>query len=91
MTETPDVPRPDSDESGDLSYDLSHEATANLRHPGKRRHAAQHLIELPDYGVGVGAPPPWPGGADGGHRGSGGYGDSGDYGYDLARDVPRRT
>lgn len=66
MTETPEGSVPAGD--ADLSYDLSHEATANLRHPGRRRGPVQ-VLQLPDAEPAT----------------------DGDYGYDLARDVPRSS
>jgi hypothetical protein len=81
VTETPEDSRPATDASAadaaDLSYDLCHEATANLRHPGKRRGPA-HVIELPGAAQDA---EEWPDGVP--------VPGDGDYGYDLARDVPR--
>lgn len=68
MTETPENAQPAAD-GNDLSYDLSHEATAGLRHPGKRRGPV-HVVQLPEVEPAA---------------------ENGDYGYDLARDVPRTS
>jgi hypothetical protein len=87
VTENPDAPRTDIDpaaesaaESSDLSYDLVRDATVDLRYPGKHRRGPAHVVELPDTDSGPGP-----------DAGSGAGEASGDYEYDLARDVPRST